>query len=382
MRTPWVPFGSVFELQRRQVAVDPSADYQEIGVRSFGRGLFVKDPVTGSDIGSKRVFRVEPGDLVVSNVFAWEGAVGVATGLHGGMIGSHRFMTWTPKGDVNVDFARHYFGSELGLTALGAASPGSAGRNRTLSIANLEAVSIPLPPRVEQERIVSHLTAIEPSLIRWRSLSPTLPAALLVAQWLESLPMRRLGTVAQVNPRPVKVAPQTPIDFVPMEAVDARSGTIASSTIRLRGDLSSGYRQFLPGDVIFARITPSMQNGKSAIYLGNQAEVGYGSTEFHILRPHEAVHAEWVWAVLRTRWFIEQAKLAFTGTAGQQRVPSVFLEQVEIPVPEPSQLLSATRRLTGLRERINELDVLGAHRASLSAALLPSVRNEIFNAMR
>lgn len=384
MRTPWVPLGEVLQMKRTPVVLAEGESYRRIGIYSWGKGMLHRDAVPASEMGSMKYFTFPNPSLVFSNIQAWEGAVALAGDAEAGFVSSSRFYPYVNASgwDVSLRFLLEFFRSEQGVAVMRAASPGTQVRNKVLGRAALEASLIPLPPRAEQERTVAHLTAIESRVVRSRASSPTLPAALLVSQWLESLPMRRLGIVAQINPRPVKVTPQTPIDFVPMEAVDARTGTIASPIPRLRGELSSGYRQFLRGDVIFARITPSMQNGKSAIYRGNQAAVGYGSTEFHILRPHEAAHAEWVWAVLRTRWFIEQAKLAFTGTAGQQRVPSGFLEQVEIPVPEPDQLASATRRLTGLRERINVLEMLGGHRASLSAALLPAARNEIFNAMR
>ena len=92
--------------------------YQEIGVRSFGKGLFIKEPVLGAELGDKRVFEIRAGDFIVSNVFAWEGAVGVAGQEHEGMIGSHRFMTWTPLHDINVDYLRHYLGSEAGVASL------------------------------------------------------------------------------------------------------------------------------------------------------------------------------------------------------------------------------------------------------------------------
>ena len=125
--------GDLIELQRRRIDVDPLGTYEEIGVRSFGQGLFHKEPVDGIALGNKRVFEVQPGDLIFSNVFAWEGAVALAGPAEAGRCGSHRFMTYTAKTeDVDLGYLRYYFMSEPGLAALGVASPGSAGRNRTL----------------------------------------------------------------------------------------------------------------------------------------------------------------------------------------------------------------------------------------------------------
>ncbi len=150
--------GDVLMLKRRAVAVDPLATYQEIGIRSFGNGLFHKEPVTGADLGAKRVFSIEPGDLVLSNVFAWEGAVALAGDAEAGRIGSHRFMTYVAADErVDTAYLRYFFTSEPGLALLGSASPGSAGRNRTLAIDRFEDLTIPLPDIDEQRRIVNRL---------------------------------------------------------------------------------------------------------------------------------------------------------------------------------------------------------------------------------
>lgn len=167
MRVERVRVGDVLALQRRAVDVDPLAGYVEIGVRSFGKGIFHKEPLTGADLGAKRVFRIEPGDLVISNVFAWEGAVALATQAERGTIGSHRFMTFTPASDaIDSAWASWFFRSEPGLERIRKASPGSAGRNRTLAIARFENLVIPLPPIEEQRRVAAHLDRLRDQATR------------------------------------------------------------------------------------------------------------------------------------------------------------------------------------------------------------------------
>jgi type I restriction enzyme S subunit len=83
----------VLKLVREPVTVDPGTSYTEIGVRSFGRGIFHKDPVFGAALGSKKVYWIRSGEVVFNTVFAWEGAVAVSGSEDGGKIGSHRFMT-------------------------------------------------------------------------------------------------------------------------------------------------------------------------------------------------------------------------------------------------------------------------------------------------
>lgn len=174
------PIGRILQLQRRAVDIEAERIYREVGLRSFGKGLFIKEPVTGADLGGKRVFQIEEGDFIVSNVFGWEGAVGVAGPAHRGLIGSHRFMTWTPRGDVNVEYLRAYFRSKDGVARLEAASPGSAGRNRTLSIANFEAIEIPVPSRLEQDRIAAGIQVLD-EIAATSKLADEVAAAILPA---------------------------------------------------------------------------------------------------------------------------------------------------------------------------------------------------------
>jgi type I restriction enzyme S subunit len=104
------PMRDVAPQIRRPVQIDHLVSYPELGVRSFGKGTFHKSALTGFEIGSKRVFRIEPGDLIFSNVFAWEGAIAVAKPEDAGRVGSHRFITCVPKPAVATSrFLNFYF---------------------------------------------------------------------------------------------------------------------------------------------------------------------------------------------------------------------------------------------------------------------------------
>ena len=141
----------VAPLVRRPVEVSAVSDYPELGVRSFGKGTFHKPYVSGLELGSKRVFMIEPGDLIFSNVFAWEGAIAVAKPEDQGRVGSHRFITRIPVQHLaTAGFLCFYFLTPEGMEVINAASPGGAGRNRTLGLEALDGIKVPVPPPSEQ----------------------------------------------------------------------------------------------------------------------------------------------------------------------------------------------------------------------------------------
>lgn len=158
MNAPWPrrPMAEVAPLVRRPVTVDVGATYREIGIRSFAKGVFHKAPTTGLEIGDKRVFAIAPGDLLFNIVFAWEGAVAVASAAETGTIGSHRFLTCVSNPQLAVaQFLFWWFSRGEGREQLLRASPGGAGRNRTLGVDKLAAIQVPIPPIAEQQRIVA-----------------------------------------------------------------------------------------------------------------------------------------------------------------------------------------------------------------------------------
>lgn len=143
----------VAPLVRREQSIDIVGSYPELGIRSFGKGTFHKPPLSGSEVGTKRLFRIEPGDLLFSNVFAWEGAIAVAQAADFGRCGSHRFISCcADPSRTSAEFLRYYFLTDEGLLKIGEASPGGAGRNRTLGLEKLMALEVPVPSKAIQQR--------------------------------------------------------------------------------------------------------------------------------------------------------------------------------------------------------------------------------------
>ena len=150
---------SVLERAVEPVEVKAEGRYTQIGIRSHGKGLFDKPEVAGEELGNKRVFWVIPDCFVVNIVFAWEQAVGKTTDEDVGKIASHRFPMYRPKPQkADVDFITYLFKTKLGKHLLTLASPGGAGRNKTLGQAEFARIEIPCPPYFEQKRIAEILS--------------------------------------------------------------------------------------------------------------------------------------------------------------------------------------------------------------------------------
>ncbi len=161
MTVEHVRVGDVLSLQRRSIDVDPLTEYSLIGVYSFGKGIFHREPRLGSELGGYRFFAIEPGDLVLSNIQAWEGAIACARDSDAGTIGTHRFLTYVSRDErIDTAWARWFFLSEPGMDLIRKAAPGTTIRNRTLAIDRFEALEIPLPPIGEQRRIARRLDRV------------------------------------------------------------------------------------------------------------------------------------------------------------------------------------------------------------------------------
>lgn len=146
--------------------------------------------------------------------------------------------------------------------------------------------------------------------------------------------IRQIQEVAEVNPRIDKKAipDDMEVSFVPMPAVEAESGEIDVSQIKLAKDAKKGFTAFLQGDVLFAKITPCMENGKMAIAPALVNDYGFGSTEFHVLRPRKGMDAKYLYYYVSSKSFRGEAERFMTGAVGQKRVPTTYIKEAAIPV--------------------------------------------------
>jgi len=189
----------------------------------------------------------------------------------------------------------------------------------------------------------------------------------------------RIEEIALVNyrdPALRDLPDDLPITFVPMASVDAEKGVIAQTEERPLKSVRKGFTPFSEGDVLFAKITPSMENGKSAIALELLNGRGFGSTEFHVLNPENGVLSELLLYFVRQETFRREAKANFAGTAGQLRVPPDFLRYHPFPLPPfPEQ----RRIVARIVELFTPLDA-GVSALETSLAQLKRYRQSVLKA--
>lgn len=149
---PRRPLGEVAPLTRRPVDLQPGERYAEVGARSFGKGLFTKPDFDADAATWQKPVWIKSGDLVLSNIKAWEGAIAVAEERHEGCIASHRYLTCVPDSAmISAAFLSYFLLTPEGLDAVGLASPGTADRNRTTNPKALQAIPVPLPALSKQK---------------------------------------------------------------------------------------------------------------------------------------------------------------------------------------------------------------------------------------
>ena len=148
--------------------------------------------------------------------------------------------------------------------------------------------------------------------------------------------LRKLKEICIINPKKnlaSKFSNDIEVSFVPMSSV-SEQGDIDVSQRKNYSEVRKGFTYFAENDVLFAKITPCMENGKGAIATGLINGIGFGSTEFHILRPIKNItNPYWIYVLTSFKSFRKLAEVNMTGSAGQRRVPATFLKDYEVRLP-------------------------------------------------
>lgn len=393
MTKPWpmVPLGEVLKKSEEWMDLKPEETYREVTVRLWGKGVVLRREVTGAEIAASRRLVVRRRQFILSRIDARNGAFGLIPDSLDKAIVSNDFPVFNLHTQrIEPTFLEWMSRANNFVALCKAASEGTTNRVR-LKAERFLASQIPLPPLPEQKRIVVRIEELASKIEEARGLRQKAveEAAALADAALSHVFIDKkhshweygpISQFADINPsrRGLNLAPADLVSFVPMKAVHEKTGTITQAEVRPYVEVSKGYTWFADGDVVFARITPCMQNGKAALARNLMNKTGFGSTEFHVMRPFPDVLGEWLLVIVRSKAFRDDAATHFTGTAGQQRVPQSFLQQKTIPVPPLSEQRSIVAYLDDLHAKVDALKRLQAETAVEINAMLPSVLDKAF----
>lgn len=337
----------------------------------------MRDKEIGAKIGTKNQFLISDGQFLLSKIDARNGAFGVVPKeLNGGIITSNFWTFDVDYTQVNPHYLTLLTTTDSFIAFCEQASNGTTNRHYLQEPLFLN-IKVPLPSLEEQNQLVKDFNDImkfikmekikvinidvkamvavrealgvalysghtEERLINFTNHAAidswSVPKILLAGRspfGKSKYKCKKLSELAFINPRTdlsmLKDADE--MSFIPMEDISDDYGEWQNKKTGKKANIK-GYTKFQNGDIIWARITPCMQNGKSALLSDLINGKGYGSTEFHIIRINsDKILPQYIHTLLRHCDVLSDAKKYFTGSAGQQRVPASFLSNLLIPVP-------------------------------------------------
>lgn len=381
--SPWpmVPLNTLLRRERRPVEVKPNEEYAEIGVYCFGKGIFHKSPRTGFEVGDKKLFRIEEGDFILQITFAWEGAVALASKSESGMFGSTRFPTFRVDEDqCYPPFLLNYFKTESGRFQLVKISPGSAGRNRVLSLKRFPEVLVPLPPLTEQRRIVARIERLAAKVDAARTLREQATAEVenVVAAALDSVTAftssrrKPLHSVAkEVSAKTTGIESSNEV-YLSLADVEANSGRILQRQTAAESKIQGTASRFEQGMVLYGKLRPYLNKVIVASFNG------ICTTEFVVLLPDadQIIPQFFAW-YLRSPTVVSKLVENSSGTKMPRTNLKVF-RNLQIPLPTLPEQRRIVAHLDALQAK---LTLVQQHQTATQArldALLPSILDKAF----
>jgi type I restriction enzyme, S subunit len=198
---------------------------------------------------------------------------------------------------------------------------------------------------------------------------------------MDKLKIKKLSEVCVINPKKSELGKfnhELEVSFVPMNELNEDCQNFDSKIIKSLNEVYKGYTYFQNNDVVLAKVTPCFENGKLGIATNLKNNIGFGSSEFHVLRPKEVVSAKWIYYSLKTSSFINLAKQRMTGAGGLKRVPTKFIQDWSIFVPTLKVQEQIVNKLDHLFEKIDSSIYLLNKNLKNSKNLINSTLDEEF----
>ena len=224
-------------------------------------------------------------------------------------------------------------------------SLGTGSTFKAINKNSLLSLLIPFHPIEEQNRISKKLNLIECTIHKRKQQLIKLDM-LAKSRFIEMFGdvgkdefgwgLKRLDSCCTINPKKTSETHLTDsleVSFCPMQYISEK-GDIKTDDLKTYNEVKKGFTYFAENDVVFAKITPCMENGKGAIAKNLRNGIGFGSTEFHVLRPNQnMITPEWLYFLMSFQQFRKDAESNMTGSAGQRRVPADFLKKYKVSIP-------------------------------------------------
>lgn len=322
---------------------------------------FKKVKIGPKEINKCPKYKLEPGDIVIAR----SGSVGQSYRYKERdpeMVFASYLIRFKPDPTVIIpSFFEYFLKTPIFWNWVNNTKRTSAQTN--INATEIKNLTVPLPPLEEQEKIVEKLDEIFERIEKVQEAKEkskqieedlfSLTAESLINKVTQDMNSKKLGNFIEVNPS-YSHKDRSEYCMVPMKNVSAKKKDI--SKFDTRESIYSGLSKFKEGDVIFARITPSTENGKLALAdrIPNNYGVCFGSTEFVVLHPTEEITPKYLYYLCRSRKFKKRAVASMKGSTGRKRVPySFFRDEVEVPIPDVNTQEEIVEKLDLIKEKVN-----------------------------
>jgi type I restriction enzyme, S subunit len=381
MSYPRVRLHRVLLRRSDDVPVEATETYRTAGIYSYGRGLFERPVISGSETSYRSYFQLHEGQFVYSKLFAWEGAVAVVEPAFDGLFVSSEFPTF----DIDPDVALTEYIAALCLwpefhRAIAGGRSGLGVRRQRVNPERLLSVEVPLPDLSEQARIVGRLTTLlgEVDVIGQRlerndsalivALYPGLVTLRLKAETTRPQPVGELMEFVNDLVRPGE--PTEPAEaFVGLQHIESHTGRRIGS-LPLGGEKGRKFR-FQPGDIVYGYLRPYLNK----VWVADMH--GLCSVDQYVLRPTNGVPASYLAHALRSRAILDKA-IELTHSLQLPRLRSGLLSNLEIPVVASERVRAVTDELDHALETIVEARALRLRQETVIKGLKESVLNRAF----
>jgi len=356
-----------------------------VGVYSFGRGLFLREPVSGNNTSYKFFYKLKAEHIVMSQLFGWEGALALSSDKFSGLYVSPQFPTFLCDEDkLDRNFLGWLMQRKLFWDDLGKRTKGMGDRRRTLNPESLLVTEIPLPPLDEQCRIVAHIESLAARVNEAQRLREE---ASEEADKLHGSATRKLFTGLSEKYQPMPIGKIFdfrndvihPTDgkfgklrFIGLQHIESNTGKRIGEDTLYAEKMTGRKFNFSPGEIVYGYLRPYLNK----VWIADCD--GVCSVDQYVLKPKsKVIDTDYLAYFMRSPVFLEKA-IELTHNLLLPRLRSGLLSNISIPVPPLDEQRRIVAYLDGLQAKVNALRELQSTSGEELSALMPSILDKAF----